>query len=103
MLVVALSTAAAMGLAGFAGIKITPPSAIAPTLIMTLAIADSIHLLVTMLSEMQLPHIPSTDELRQRAQEMFANAPSLDEIAARAREIIFEAITAEMLPAPSGA
>ena len=53
MLVVALSTVAAMGLAGYAGIKITPPSATAPTMMMTLAIADSIHILVTMLNEMR--------------------------------------------------
>lgn len=42
-----------MGLAGFAGVGLTPPSAQAPTIIMTLAIADSIHILVTMLKEMQ--------------------------------------------------
>ena len=52
---------------------------------------------------MQLPHVPTTEELRQRAQEMFANAPSLDEIVARARELIVEAIAAELVPVPSGA
>ena len=39
----------AMGLAGTFGVGLTPPSAQAPTIIMTLAIADSIHILVTML------------------------------------------------------
>ena len=56
-----------------------------------------------LLSEMQLPHVPTTEELRQRAQEMFANAPSLDEIVARARELIVEAIAAELVPVPSSA
>ncbi|MCH7549442.1 MAG: MMPL family transporter [Candidatus Krumholzibacteriota bacterium] len=53
MIVVAFSTVVALGLAGWAGIKLTPPSATAPTMIMTLAIADSIHILVTMLYEMR--------------------------------------------------
>lgn len=47
--VLAFSIMTAMGLAGWAGIQLTGPSASAPTMIMTLAIADSIHLLVTML------------------------------------------------------
>jgi len=42
-----------MGFAGWAKIGLTPPSAQAPTIIMTLAIADSIHILVTMLREMR--------------------------------------------------
>ena len=48
LLVVALSAGSAMGLTGWLGIQLTPPSAIAPTIILTLAVADSIHLLVTM-------------------------------------------------------
>ena len=43
----------AMGLAGWAGIQLTGPSSSAPTMIMTLAIADSIHLLVTMIQLMR--------------------------------------------------
>ena len=54
MVVVAMSAASAMGIAGWLGFKITPPSASAPTMILTLAIADSIHLLVTMLHDMRL-------------------------------------------------
>ena len=45
-MVVFVSTVTAMGLMGWMGIPITPPSAIAPTIIMTLAIADSIHILM---------------------------------------------------------
>lgn len=49
MIVVVFSIVTAMGVAGFMGIALTPPSASAPTIIMTLAVADSIHFLVTML------------------------------------------------------
>jgi len=47
VLVVFMSIMAAMGLAGMIGIKLTPPSASAPTLILTLAVADCVHFLVT--------------------------------------------------------
>ncbi len=43
--VIILSVVTAMGSAGYIGIPITPPSSIAPTVIVTLAIADSIHIL----------------------------------------------------------
>lgn len=42
-----------MGLAGYLGIQLTPPSSAAVTIIMTLAVADSIHVLVTMLADMR--------------------------------------------------
>lgn len=45
--VVFLSILGGVGFAGWAGIPITPPSSIAPTVIMTLAIANSIHILKT--------------------------------------------------------
>lgn len=51
--VIGFSAATAMGLAGWAGIMLSPPSSVAPTVILTLAIADSIHVLVTMLKEMR--------------------------------------------------
>jgi predicted RND superfamily exporter protein len=53
LFVVILSVVFAMGSAGYAGIALTPPSAMAPTMIMTLAVADSIHFLVTMFAEMR--------------------------------------------------
>ncbi len=52
LLVVGLSAASAMGLAGWLGIQLTPPSSTAPTIILTLAVADSIHLMVTLLHAM---------------------------------------------------
>ena len=48
LVIIALSTIAAMGFAGFAGIKLTPISLTAPTIILTLAIADSVHILLSM-------------------------------------------------------
>lgn len=53
LLIIILSIATAMGIAGWLGIKLTPASAPAPTMIMTLAIADSIHILITMLQFMR--------------------------------------------------
>ena len=53
VVVVALSAAAAMGLAGWWGVLLTPVSALAPTMILTLAIADCVHVLVTVLQEMR--------------------------------------------------
>lgn len=50
ILVVGMSAAGAMGLAGWAGIRLTPPSTGAATMIMTLAVADSVHLMVTMIT-----------------------------------------------------
>ena len=47
MVVIILSVIAAMGAGGHIGYPITPPSAIAPTIILTVAIANSVHVLVT--------------------------------------------------------
>jgi uncharacterized protein len=53
LFVLFFSIMAAMGMAGWMGVELTGPSSSAPTMIMTLAIADSIHLLVTMLQLMR--------------------------------------------------
>lgn len=47
LLIVIMSIAATMGLLGWAGMQLTPPAASAPTIILTLAIADSVHLLAS--------------------------------------------------------
>lgn len=47
LLVIGFSTATALGLAGYAGIKLSPIAIMAPTIILTLAIADSVHILVS--------------------------------------------------------
>ncbi len=53
LVVIMFSVVSAMGVMGWLGIKLTPPSASAPTIILTLAIADSIHLLSTLFHYMR--------------------------------------------------
>jgi len=53
VLVILLSIVTAMGVAGWIGIQITPPLASAPTMIMTLAVANSVHFLVTFLQKVR--------------------------------------------------
>jgi predicted RND superfamily exporter protein len=52
-LVIIFSILSAMGLAGWLGIPMTPPSASSPTIILTLAVADCVHVLVTFLHGMR--------------------------------------------------
>ncbi len=51
--VLCFSVVGALGLAGWSGLLLNPVSAASITMIMTLAVADSIHILVTMLREMR--------------------------------------------------
>ncbi len=53
LLVIIFSIVAGMGFAGHLGIKLTPPSGAAPIIIMTLAVADSIHILITFMQSMR--------------------------------------------------
>ena len=48
-----LSTMGAMGAAGFYGYGINPANIASPIVVMTLAIADSVHILISMFKEMQ--------------------------------------------------
>ena len=71
---VAMSVVGALGLAGWVGLSLTPPSTAAVTMIMTLAVADSIHILVTMLKEMRLGREKLdaiVESLRVNAQPVF--------------------------------
>lgn len=52
-LVIVFSILSAMGLAGYLGITLTPPSVMSPIIILTLAIASSVHILVTFLQELR--------------------------------------------------
>ena len=52
-IVIIFSIITAMGLAGWMGIALTPPSASSPTIILTLAVADCVHVLVTLLHGMR--------------------------------------------------
>jgi predicted RND superfamily exporter protein len=51
-LVIAFSIVGAMGIAGWLGIALTPPSASSPPIILTLAVADCVHIFATMLHAM---------------------------------------------------
>jgi len=60
-----------MGSAGWVGIRLTPPSVMAPIIILTIAIADCVHILVTMLHEMRhgrTKHAAIIESLRVNAQ-----------------------------------
>ncbi|MGR9012257.1 MAG: efflux RND transporter permease subunit [Gammaproteobacteria bacterium] len=64
VLLIVFSVASAMGTAGWIGIFLTSSSAISPTIILTMAVADCVHLLVTFLHNMRLGH-----EKKQAMQE----------------------------------
>jgi len=53
LFIIILSITTGLGFAGWAGIKLTAPSVSAITIIMTLAIADSVHILITLLQQMR--------------------------------------------------
>jgi len=53
LVVIMLSTIVGMGAAGFAGVKLTPIAMSAPIVILTLAVADSIHILLSLRSLMR--------------------------------------------------
>ncbi len=53
VLIIIMSIATTMGLAGWLGFYLTGPSSSAPTMILTLAVADCIHVLTSMFYEMR--------------------------------------------------
>lgn len=64
----------AMGIMGWLGWKLTPASASAPTIIMTMAVADTVHLLVTFLHNLRkgmAKHDAMRDSLRINFQPIF--------------------------------
>ena len=72
--VIIITTVSAMGLMGWLGIDMSAPVSSAPTMIMTLAVADSIHFLVTFLQQMRLgrtKHDALVESLRTNFQPIF--------------------------------
>ena len=53
LIIIGLSSMIGMGVAGFAGVKLTPIAMSAPIVILTLAVADSIHILLSLRSLMR--------------------------------------------------
>ncbi|MCK5896473.1 MAG: MMPL family transporter, partial [Cocleimonas sp.] len=52
LLVITFSAVSALGISGYLGMSITPPSASTPTMIMTLALAESVHFLIYLFHKM---------------------------------------------------
>jgi predicted RND superfamily exporter protein len=74
LIVIIFSMLTGMGLAGWWGIAITAPSSNAPPIILTLAVADSIHFLVTMFYLMRQgkdKHSAIVESLRVNMQSVF--------------------------------
>lgn len=72
--VIVLSALSAMGIAGWLGTQLNGVSVSAPTIILTLAIADSVHILVTMFGEMMRGrdrHAALVESMRINAQPVF--------------------------------
>lgn len=72
--VIALAATSAMGLGGWLGIPLTPVAAVAPTIILTIAIADGVHILVTLTRDLragQDKYEAIVDSLRVNWQPVF--------------------------------
>ncbi len=74
VIVIFLSIMTAMGITGWIGIDLTPPSVTAPTIILTLAVADSVHILMTFLQGMRTgldKHSAMVESMRINFQPVF--------------------------------
>ena len=74
LLIVSLSAVTAMGLSFWMGIKMTPASAVAPIIILTLAIADCVHILLHTFGEMRAGrsrHEALVESLRVNTEPVF--------------------------------
>jgi uncharacterized protein len=56
LIIILMSMVTGMGLAGWIGISLTTGSGIAPTIILTLAVADSVHIMATVYQRLSLGH-----------------------------------------------
>ncbi len=74
LIIVCISSVTGMGLAGWLGMSLTTASSIAPIIILTIAVADSIHVLVTIFQELQegrSKHEAIVESLRINLQPVF--------------------------------
>jgi len=74
LLIIAMSAGAAMGIAGWLGVEITSATAMAPTIILTVAVANPVHFLVTMFTAMRGGmdrRAAIVDSMRLNAQPIF--------------------------------
>ena len=68
LLVILFTIIATMGTAGWLGFKLSPPSAATPNIILTVAVADCVHVLVSFLHEMRSGWISRASWKEQRLQ-----------------------------------
>ncbi len=74
VMVILSATATGMGLAGWLGVQLTAASVAAPVIILTLAVADSVHMLETVFQQMRLGKTKSaaiTESLRVNLRAIF--------------------------------
>ncbi len=75
LLIISFSTVSAMGLTGLLGITLSSGTSFAPVIILTLAVADCVHLLVTLRDEMRtqrrIKHDAIVESLRVNFQPIF--------------------------------
>jgi predicted RND superfamily exporter protein len=74
LIIIILMIIATMGITGFLGIKMSPPTTTVPIVIMTLAIADCVHVLVNFLHGMregEPKHLAMMESLRINLQPIF--------------------------------
>ncbi len=74
LVIILMSIASAMGLAGFIGIKLSPPTMSAPTMIMTVAVAHCVHILSNFMHtyyRMESKAAAMVDSLRINFQPVF--------------------------------
>ncbi len=53
LVVIIMSIVSTMGFAGWLGVQLTPVSAAAPTIVMTIVVANAVHILITMIHNMR--------------------------------------------------
>lgn len=74
VVLIIFSVISALGIAGWLGWFLTPTSAISPTIILTMAVADCVHILVTYLHNMRIGHekkLAMQESLRINFQPIF--------------------------------
>jgi len=79
VLLILMSIMVGMGSAGFLGIQLTPPSASAPTIILTMAVADAVHIMVTFMQSLRqgkTRHEAVVESLRVNMQPVFITSIS---------------------------
>lgn len=74
LIIIALSALTAVGIAGWLGIPMSPPASSAPTIIVTVAVANCVHIMITAMSVMskgQAKDLSIIESLKINAQPVF--------------------------------